>query len=605
MLRACAALNNRMRAGGKSTPSTVILFLIAAVVVGVCLQAVNNGFVDLDDVTYVAKKPVSDGLTLDGLAFAFTSLSPYWHPLTWLSHELDAELFGASPAGHHFISVLLHALTAGLLYLVFTRLGARAWQASAGALLWALHPLRVESFAWVAERKDVLCALFFVAAVAAYLRYQRAPRRGGYALWCLCGALALMSKPTAVSLPAVLLLLDLWPGRRNAAPWRLIAEKAPLAAVAALVMVLTIIGQTRDGATRLVANLSFGARLANAVVSYARYLGKLCWPLNLACHYPYQRALPLSCILLSAIVLIAVTVIAIAQWRIRPWLAISWAWFVVTLLPNAGLVQAGRQAMADRFTLIPTMGITLGIVWAVSEWAEGRPTRRRVVAGATALALAAFASLTVRQIGFWHDSETLFGHAIAVADSGYMRANLATILMEQARYSEAEPHLMAAIRMEPSESGYHQDLALLLFRTGRWDQAAPESQAAVALAPRDPTIREFAGLVALRRGQYKEALATVDEAIGLGAAPGRIAASFNDYGAALASQGSPREAEPLLRRAVQLDPALVQAHRNLALTLLDLGRSEDANAALRDAVAATGDRPEYRDLGSTTAGTRR
>ena len=545
VLRACAALNNRMRAGGKSTPSTVILFLIAAVVVGVCLQAVNNGFVDLDDVTYVAKKPVSDGLTLDGLAFAFTSLSPYWHPLTWLSHELDAELFGASPAGHHFISVLLHALTAGLLYLVFTRLGARAWQASAGALLWALHPLRVESFAWAAERKDVLCALFFVAAVAAYLRYQRAPRRGGYALWCLCGALALMSKPTAVSLPAVLLLLDLWPGRRNAAPWRLIAEKAPLAAVAALVMVLTIIGQTRDGATRLVANLSFGARLANAVVSYARYLG------------------------------------------------------------NAGLVQAGRQAMADRFTLIPTMGITLGIVWAVSEWAEGRPTRRRVVAGATALALAAFASLTVRQIGFWHDSETLFGHAIAVADSGYMRANLATILMEQARYSEAEPHLMAAIRMEPSESGYHQDLALLLFRTGRWDQAAPESQAAVALAPRDPTIREFAGLVALRRGQYKEALVTMDGAVELGAAPGRIAASFNDYGAALASQGSPREAEPLLRRAVQLDPALVQAHRNLALTLLDLGRSEDANAALRDAVAATGDRPEYRDLGSTTAGTRR
>jgi hypothetical protein len=307
---------SRYRARGQELCKTVrslgAATCVAATVLITCPYAIRNGFVNLDDVTYVGRKPISDGFTIDGIAFAFSSLSPYWHPLTWLSHELDAELFGGSPGGHHLSSVVLHALTAALLCFVLTQLGARAWQAAGGALLWAVHPLRVESFAWVAERKDVLCALYFIAAVAAYLRYQKHPDHGRYALWLICGALALMSKPTAVTLPALLVLLDLWPAGRKAPLWRLILEKIPLAAMAAAVMVLTVVGQRRDGATSLVPNLSLATRLANAAVSCPRYLGKMFWPVNLACHYPYERHLPLMLVLFSAALLVGVSVAAAA-----------------------------------------------------------------------------------------------------------------------------------------------------------------------------------------------------------------------------------------------------------------------------------------------------
>jgi Flp pilus assembly protein TadD len=574
----------------------IAALLVAALVLLAGLPALHNDFVDLDDQTYVVNKPVSSGLTTDGLTFAFTSLSPYWQPVTWLSHELDAELFGSAPAGHHFTSVLLHAITAGLLCLTLMALGADPWLAGAAALLWGLHPLRVESFAWVTERKDVLCALFFVAAVGAYLRYQKHPGRARYALWLLCGALALMSKPTAVTLPVVLLLLDLWPGKRKAPLWRLVVEKIPLAAMAAAVIVATVVGQQRDGATSLVPNLSVGTRLASAAVSYARYLGKMLWPLNLACHYPYERHLPLPWVLLSAALLIGATVGAAAQWRRRPWLAVGWAWFVVTLLPNAGLVQSGRQAMADRFTHIPMIGIAIGVAWAVSEWAGPQRTPRRAAAVAAAALLVALAFLTIRQIGYWHDSATLFEHAIAVNDSDYMQANLATTLMGQRRDAEAEPHLRAAIRLAPSESGYHQDLAVLLSRTRRLDEAARESQKAVALAPHTALLVEFAGMVALRRGRYDEALAALGKAVNLGSDPARIAAVLNDNGASLAAHGRPRDGEPLVRQAVQLAPALVQARRNLLLILMDERRAEEARESLRLAIEATGDRPEYSDL---------
>ena len=581
--------------GSGRTP-TVVPCLVAAIVLVVGLPTLHNGFVELDDETYVANKPVSSGLTIDGLAFALTSISPYWHPVTWLSHELDVELFGSDPAGHHFTSVLLHALTAGLLCLTLAALGADLWLAGEAALLWGLHPLRVESFAWVAERKDVLCALFFVAAVWACLRYQERPGRARYALWLLCGALALMSKPTAVTLPVVLLLLDLWPGKRKAPLWRLIVEKVPLAAIAAAVVVTTVVGQQRDGATSLVPNLSLGTRLANAAVSYARYLGKMLWPSNLACHYPYERHLPLPFVLLSAAFLMGLSVAAAAQWRRRPWLTVGWAWFVVTLLPNAGLVQSGRQAMADRFTHIPMIGIAIGLACGVWEWARKQEARRRATAGAAAAVLVALALLSIRQIGYWHDSVSLFEHAIAVDDSDYMRANLATTLMGQQRYTEAEPHLRAAIRLAPSDSGYHQDLAVLLSQTRRIDDAARESQMAVALAPRNATIVEFAGMVALSRGHYEEALADMSEAAGLGSDPARVAAVLNDHGASLATHGRPREGEPLVRRAVRLDPTLIQARRNLVLILIDEKRAADARESLRLAIEATGDRLEYSDL---------
>ena len=469
----------RASAAGTLNGRAASVCLSAVIAVVACLRAIQNTFVNLDDLTYVGRSPVSGGFTADGIAFAFTSLSPYWHPLTWLSHELDAGIFGASPGGHHLTSVILHSLTGGLLCLVLMQLGARSWHAAYVALLWALLPLRVESFAWVAERKDVLCALFFVATIAAYLRYRKRPSPARYALWLCCGALALMSKPTAVTLPAILLLLDVWSPHRKARLSRLVIEKIPLVAMTAVVSVLTVIGQQRDGATRLVSHLGWGVRLGNAAIACSLYLGKMLWPLNLACHYPYRRELPAIWLFLSGALLIGITVLAITQWKNRPWIAIGWAWFVITLLPNAGLIQAGRQAMADRFTHIPMIGIMIAVVCTASDWVGPRVARRRAASGAAILVLAVFAVLTIRQIGFWRDSETLFRHAIAVTDSAYMRANLGTTLIEQGHYDEAEPEMQAAVRLDPSEPGYHQDLALILSHAGRLDEAAMESSAAV------------------------------------------------------------------------------------------------------------------------------
>jgi Tfp pilus assembly protein PilF len=252
--------------------------------------------------------------------------------------------------------------------------------------------------------------------------------------------------------------------------------------------------------------------------------------------------------------------------------------------------------MADRFTHLPMIGIMIAVVWTVSDWAGPSVARRRAASGAAILALAAFAVLTIRQIGFWHDSETLFRHAIAVTDSAYIRANLGTTLIEQGHYDEAEPQMRAAVRLDSSEPGYHQDLALILSHAGRLDEAAKESSAAIALAPRDATLIEFGGLLAMRRGRYDEALSMIGRAVNYGSEPTHLAAALNDNGASLAAHGRAREGEPLVRKAVELEPALVQARRNLELILMDERRMGEARESLRLAIEATGDRPEYSDL---------
>ncbi len=273
------------------------LVLVAILALLVTLPAIHNGFVDHDDPLYIKDTLVSQGITRDGISFAFTSVDPlYWHPLTWLSHELDFEFSGSSSVAHHFTSIFLHALTAGLLCLLWWKLGADIYAAAAASMLWALHPLRVESFAWVAERKDVLCALFFVATLIAYLRYGQQPSRTRYMAWIGCAALALLSKPTAITLPFVLLLLDYWPLRRTKNRIAIVVEKLPLVAMTLIVAALTVVGQSHSGATSLITGVPLMTRFANAAISYGRYLIKIAWPVNLACFYSYDRhpSIPLA-----------------------------------------------------------------------------------------------------------------------------------------------------------------------------------------------------------------------------------------------------------------------------------------------------------------------
>jgi Flp pilus assembly protein TadD len=570
--------------------SIVILVLLAS------LPAIHNGFVEYDDPLYINSATVSQGMTSEGITFALTSVDRlYWHPLTWLSHELDFSWFGSSLYGHHFTSVLLHALTAGLLCLLCLQLGAGAYQAVAASLLWALHPLRVESFAWLAERKDVLCAFFFVASLVAYLRYAKQPSRTRYALWLGCGVLALLSKPTAVTLPLVLLLLDYWPRRRAASPIKLLIEKLPLAPIACVVAVLTVIGQQHSGATSLVTGVSIATRAENAF-SYAAYLGKIFWPVNLACFYPYDRHPKAAWVIASSCLLAAITAVAVLRRDRWPWLLVGWLWFAITLLPNSGIIQAGRQGMADRFTELGSMGFTIAIVWTAVAWAGAQPRRRVALAWSAGILIVVLGALTVRQIGYWRDTVTLFEHAVAVADCDYSRGNLAVALNKQGRYQEAEIHLRKAIQLAPNEADYHVNLAGILVRTGRLEDASIEAQEALRLAPDKAITAETAGVIALRRGFYQEAVLRFDQAAHLGFDHNILATALNDTGASLASRGQPANAELLIRKAVELNPGLVQARRNLVLVLEDQGRRDEAAKALQEAIQATGRQRHYTDL---------
>ena len=584
----------RLTQGGLHLPPVARAVLLAGLVLLATISVTENAFVNLDDGLYLSR--TSGGLTVRGAAFAFTSISDlYWHPLAWLSHELDAEWFGANPAGHHFTSVLLHAITAGLLFLVLMKSGASTWGAAAGSLLWALHPLRVESFAWVAERKDVLCALFFTATVLAYLRYAEYSSRRRYLSWNGFAVLALMSKPVAVGLAPILLLLDYWPLRRSSGLTQLLKEKLPLFGMTGAVMLLTVYGQRVSGSMSHLSEVPFWVRLENAPVSYVRYLGKIFWPLNLSCFYAYDRHPVALSVTASTLGLCAVSVLVVWQRRRRPWLLVGWLWFLIMLLPNIGLLQAGRQSIADRFTHLATIGVTIAAVFGISEWACTRARRR--LAGVSICATAAvLTALAFRQIGFWHDSVRLCEHAISVEDGDYIRGLLGTTLLAEHRYVEAEPHLREALRLAPDHAEYHNNLANALLQTGRTAEAEEHAATAQRLAPSDLSTDLTMGQVLFRRGEYGRALQQFDRALQVGAGKADVATAVNDMGASVASRGQPREAEPLIRRAVDLDPSLVQARRNLVLVLVDEGRPDEARAALQQAIQATGQRREYAGL---------
>jgi Flp pilus assembly protein TadD len=571
--------------------------LLGAVVFAVTLPATRNAFVSLDDGLYLSNTSAVGGLTLRGVAFAFTSVSTlYWHPLAWLSHELDAEWFGTNPAGAHFTSVLLHAIAAGLLFLVLRKLGAGAWAAAGGALLWALHPLRVESFAWIAERKDVLCALFFIATVLAYLRYAERPSKPRYLAWIGFAALALMSKPVAVSLAPILLLLDYWPLRRNSGPLQLLKEKLPLLGITAAVMALTVYGQKVSGSMSHLADVPFRIRLENVPVSCARYIGKILWPVNLSCFYAYDRHPAAVWVAACALGLCAVSALLVRKRRRRPWLLVGWIWFLVALLPNIGLLQAGRQSIADRFTNLAMIGIAIAAVFAVSEWVGVSRARGKAAAVSACAALAVMAALTMRQIGFWHDSARLCQHAISVEDGDYVRALLGATLISEHRYQEAEPHLRIAVRLAPERAEHHNNLANVLLETGQLDEAAAQESIALRLAPNDVSVAETIGRIDFRQANYGGAVQQFSRAVELGASKTAVATALNDMGASVASRGRPGEAEPLIREAIELNPSLVQARRNLVLVLADQGRRDDAAKALNEATQATGTQAQYRDL---------
>jgi len=483
----------------------------------------KNGFVNYDDPAYVtANWHVQQGLTSSGVVWAFTSTAEAnWHPLTWLSHMLDVQLFGLKPAGHHAQSILWHALNVVLLFLLLAKATGFVGRSALVAGLFAVHPLNVESVAWVAERKTVLCTFFFLLALAAYGCYAKKPRVSRYLLVSFLFALALMAKPMAITLPFALLLLDFWPLRRfpEMPLTKLVLEKIPLLALSAASAAITLYAQRAGGAVGSTLLLPPSMRLENAIYSYVIYIEKALWPSRLAVFYPHPEAsLALWKVVGAAVVLIAITAVF---WHLRErrYLLVGWLWFLGTMAPMIGIVQVGRQAWADRYAYLPFWGLFVIAVWLASEAAYRFSLSRAaqvVIAGAV---LAGYSITSHIQIGYWRDSYTLFAQALQVTGANPIaEGNLGSALMDMRRPDLAAPHLERAIQLMPTFANAHYNLGALLQRQNELDRAQHEYQLALQYGS-DP--RELAqthnnlGVLFDQRGQREQALAEFSQAIAL------------------------------------------------------------------------------------------
>ena len=604
-----------------SGPTLWLLLALAALTVAVYEPVRHFDFVSVDDPVYVSENPVvAHGLTWAGVAWAFTtSRAANWHPVTWLSHMLDVQLFGMAPGAHHVTNLVLHVLNTLLLFLLLSRMTGRAGPSAFVAALFAVHPLHVESVAWIAERKDVLSTFFWMLAVWAYLSYAGLPalRRGvaaatdsgsrhwSYALMLLWFTLGLMAKPMLVTLPLVLLVLDVWPlgrlgrtgpagdapGAARTRTWRgLVLEKVPLVALAAVSSAVTFLVQQRGGAVSGLAVIPLARRLANATVACAAYPLKAIWPNGLSAFYPYPASIPAAEVAGAILSLIAVSILAARLARSRPYLLAGWLWYLITIAPVIGIVQVGRQAMADRYTYVPLVGLFIAVAWGACD-AMGRWSARRVALPAAAAVIIALYAVSARaQIGWWADSTLLWQHALAVDPGNYFALNsLGYLSNETGRTDEAARYFSGAIRFAPDYPEAHNNLGLTRARQGRLDEAIAEYRKALALNPNLAAANENLGKALASQGRTDEAIRQFRTA--LGAQPD-LASAHSGLGKALASQGRIDDAIAEYREALRLNPRLVDARNNLGVALSAAGRTAEAAAQYREALRVQPGQPD-------------
>lgn len=555
-------------------------------------RVLGHEFTSYDDPHYVTKNEhVHAGLSGESVCWAFgAGLGANWHPLTWMSHMLDWQLFGANPHGHHATSVIWHALNAVVVFLLMCRLTGGFWSAAFSAALFASHPLRVESVAWVAERKDVLSGFFGLLCLWAYAVYaqnlREQPARASRYYWLALVAfgLGLMAKPMLVTLPCVLLLLDSWPFRRVAisaggagTPLQFESrcvpmEKIPFFLLAAASCVATFLVQKHGGAMSSI-SLGLADRAANAVVSIARYLGKFFWPSDLAVIYPHPGFWPWWTVA-GAVLLVLMIALVVWQQRYRhPWLLTGWLWFVGMLIPVIGLVQVGFQSMADRYTYLPILGLQLALI---GTWRELPFLRSRwialLVAGAV---LAGCAARTWAQLGVWRDSETLFKHAIAVTDKNYIAHNkLGMVYVRERRLEEALPHFERALEFHPGDPDVCSNLGSALDEMGRLSEAILRYEQSLRLQPDSAEVCINLANALVRTSRAEQALPYFERALQLN--PKQVEA-HGSFGYALAGLGRFPEAIQHLERALSLrPPGSVEAHCDVAKWLLQTGKVEEA-----------------------------
>jgi len=624
----------------------LLCLLIAGITFLAYLPVKDNGFINFDDEEYVTQnRKVQGGLTPGGLRWAFVAMDVgNWHPLTWLSHMIDYDLFGPSPSGHHLTSLLLHIFNSLLLFLVLNRMTHAVWRSAFVAALFALHPLHVESVAWAAERKDVLSAFFWMLSLGAYAYYTERPNRGRYGLVVAFFALGLMAKPMVVTLPFVFLLLDYWPlgrfqparqpgdtGERSAgagapaahqkkgrrekarpavsekrtivrrppeASWtifrRLVIEKIPLFALAALSGVMTYVAQQKGGAVEALQVYSLTDRLQNAALSYVRYIVKVFWPVDLSYFYPYA-AHPFWQAAVASLLLLAAFLFALRMRRGRPYLFVGWSWYLGTLVPVIGIVKVGLQSMADRYTYLPSIGLFVLIAWGIHDLTRNVRKQAAILGALATILLVSFSAATWKQTQYWKNDLTIFRHALDIdADNHAAHFGLGLFYDRQGDLGKAADHYTEAIRSMPAQPDYLNNMANTLFKLGRteeaasyykrslalqddnalphfnyayllasqgkYDEAAFHFRKAHALNPEDPVACIMLADVLSRQGKLDEALHYY--ARSLQTDPNRADVYFA-MGRILTHQGKKGEAAENLRKALQLEPGNAQLRRAL------------------------------------------
>lgn len=575
----------------------LVLCFVLAAAVGITYESARTlKFISIDDPMYVITNPhVKSGLSWEGVQWALTaSRSANWHPLTWISHQADWQLFGSHPAGHHLVSLALHVINTILLLIVFWKMTGSIWKSAFVAAVFGLHPLRVESVAWIAERKDVLSGLFWMLTMLAYARYAERPRRLRYLAVAAALALGLMSKPMLVSLPLALLLLDLWPLGRSAKPggWpRLVREKWPLFALAAASCVVTFIVQRHGGAVRTVEQYPLGERVCNALVSYLTYMWKMIWPADLAILYPHpENTLPIWLVALSGIVLAGITYAAILARRTRPYVTVGWFWYLITLAPVIGIVQVGQQAMADRYAYIPLIGLSVIVAWGLPELLRSVRRRNSLLAAGAAVVLVSLAIATWTQVGHWRNSIVLLRHAVKVTSGApLVRYCLGDAFKDARRYNEALAEFDKALAVDPHLTPARLGAATALEITGRRGEAQKRLWEAVRFDSNSAIAHNSLGQMLLQERRFDDAIRQFQTAIRL--EPGHAQADYN-LGVALFQRGDLQAARAHLETAVRIDPDLSQAHCWLGIVLARLGEVDAGLDSFRTALKLDPDMPQ-------------
>ncbi len=626
----------------------LIALLLSGITLAIYGQVRNHDFVNLDDPKYITEnRRVQEGISLESVVWAFTAThAANWHPLTWLSHMLDFQLYGLNPSGHHLTNLLFHLANTLFLFLLLRRMTGALWRSGFVAALFAIHPLHVESVAWIAERKDVLSTFFWMSTLWIYVRYVEKPGAKRYLLVVFTFTLGLMAKPMLVTLPFVLLLLDYWPlnryllarpgrgndvamqapidpGRSRSSTRGLILEKTPLFALAVISSMVTLLAQQSGQAVRSMEAFPLTVRIANGLISYVAYIGKTIWPVNLAVFYPHPGdSLPVWQAAGAGLLLASITIGTIRAVSRHPYLIVGWLWYLGTLVPVIGLLQVGDQAMADRYAYVPIIGLFMAIVWSISDFLAQYRHRIHVLTLASVVVILGLMVLARSQVSLWKNSITLFTHALKVTNNNWLaHNNLGVALVNRGKLDEATSHFLEAVRIKsnyaeaytnlgnvfaeqgkldeavanfsqvlraiPDSLEAHNNLAVVLGRQGRYEEATHHYSEAARLKPDSAEVHNNLGVALANLGKLDEAISHYLKAVQLKPA---YAEAYNNLGNILTEQGKIGEAITQYSKALEIDPGYAKAHNNLGIALASHGRLDEAINHFQQALTIS---PDY------------